>query len=89
MEVPNIKLDGDIQIKTEGDSFMHSPRLVGEDDIYEDAGDLDFGDQPPELMLTGVPKFLWKTWSHMDDEQEIQIGLIRVEHDSAGTKRVS
>lgn len=88
MEVPSIKLDGDVQIKTEGDSFIHSSGLVGEDDIYEDAGDLDFGEQPQQLMLTRVPKYLWKTWSQMDDEQEVQIGLVRVEGEGTGNKRV-
>ena len=88
MEVPSIKLDGDVHMKTEADSFIHSPGLVGEDDIYEDAGDLDFGEQPQQLMLTRVPKYLWKTWSQMDDEQEIQIGLVRVEGEGTGTKRV-
>ena len=50
-----------------------------EDDLYEDAGDLEFNTDPnfQKLYLARVPKFLWEAWEKLDDDAEIQIGTIR------------
>lgn len=52
-----------------------------EDDIYEDAGDLEFNKSADHqaVFLARIPKELWEAWSHLDDDAEIQIGTIRSE----------
>lgn len=72
-----------------------SPLPMDEDDLYEDAGDLEFFESTPtnqvgSLYLARVPKALWKSWSELDDDAEIQIGTLRQWYDSApdGTMKV-
>lgn len=54
---------------------------VFEDDIYEDAGDLEFNKDADHqaVFLARIPKELWEAWSHLDDDAEIEIGTIRAE----------
>ncbi|KAI1379395.1 transcription initiation factor IIF, beta subunit-domain-containing protein [Hypoxylon crocopeplum] len=68
-------------IKAELDDNGVSPAAVSEDDVYEDAGDLEFYD-PTDLhegsvYLTHVPKYLYDAWARMDDDAEIKIGTLR------------
>jgi transcription initiation factor TFIIF subunit beta len=53
---------------------------ISEDDLYEDAGDLEFNTDPnfQRLYLARVPKFLWESWEKLDDDAEIQVGTIRM-----------
>lgn len=52
---------------------------ISEDDIYEDAGDLEFNQDPAfqRMYLARVPKYIWEAWQNLDDDAEIQIGTIR------------
>jgi hypothetical protein len=50
-----------------------------EEDIYEDAGDLDFSNASQQVWLSHIPKSLWETLSTAPDEEEIEIGVLRVE----------
>jgi hypothetical protein len=50
-----------------------------EEDIYEDAGDLDFQDASQAIFLTRLPKFVWKDWLQLADDVEMQVGTVRVE----------
>lgn len=70
-------------VKSEVKSESGSPAPFMDDDLYEDAGDLDFYDPngPTDLnhiALMRVPNHLWKRWSELNDDQEIQIGTMRV-----------
>lgn len=76
------------RIKPETDSVAASPSAQSDEDIYEDAGDLDFGGSTQGIYLTRIPKYLWETWSKLDDDDEIRIGTIRVEGSSEDPKRV-
>lgn len=66
-------------IKPDPDAPGASPANFEEDDIYEDAGDLEFNTDPKfqTLYLARVPKYLWEAWSKLDDDAEIRIGTIR------------
>jgi transcription initiation factor TFIIF subunit beta len=68
------------EIKPDPDALGASPSAFEEDDIYEDAGDLDFNNDPQyqSLYLARVPKYVWEAWSKLDDDAEIQIGTIRM-----------
>ncbi|KAI9374373.1 transcription initiation factor IIF, beta subunit-domain-containing protein [Aspergillus egyptiacus] len=62
---------------------------VDEEDLYEDAGDLDFTNAGQSLWLSRIPRSLWEHWSKLDDDEEIQIGTIRIEGPPNDIKRVS
>lgn len=94
--IPSIKKEGsDAQInglnsiKEESDSIETSFNAQLDDDIYEDAGDLDFSQSSQTLLLTRIPKYLWKAWSQLDDDADLQVGTIRVEGGMDSPKRVS
>lgn len=94
-DVPSIKfeagapMNGQVQrIKPDPDSVGASPAAQIDEDIYEDAGDLDFTGAEQGVYLTRLPKFLWESWSKLDDGQEIQVGTIRVEGIPGDIKRV-
>ena len=67
-------------IKPDPDTKGASPGVLGaDDDIYEDAGDLEFNTNPAwqALYLARVPKGVWEAWSKLDDDAEIELGTIR------------
>ena len=93
--IPPIKNEGtDAQnnglssIKAEPDSRETSFNTQLDDDIYEDAGDLDFSQSSQALFLTRLPKYLWKAWSQLDDDADIEVGQIRIEGGMENPKRV-
>jgi len=73
-----------------------SPSPMDEDDLYEDAGDLEFFDPSIQgnpfgaLYLARIPRGLWKAWSQLDDDTEIQVGTLRqwYETEPDGTMKV-
>ena len=72
------------------------PDVADEEDLDEDAGDLEFYDktEPNDplgtVYMAKVPKFVWDAWNSIDDDAEIRIGTIRTweEATSEGPKRV-
>jgi transcription initiation factor TFIIF subunit beta len=67
-------------IKPDPDTKGASPAFLADDDIYEDAGDLEFNRDPAwqGLYLARVPKGVWEAWSKLDDDAEIELGTIRI-----------
>lgn len=65
-------------IKPDPDTKGASPGVLDED-IYEEAGDLEFNGDPAwkSLYLARVPKAVWEAWSKIDDDAEIHLGTIR------------
>lgn len=79
-EQAHIKSEAYIKPEPEGDS----PSVpLDEDDLYEDAGDLEFFDQNAgngsvgQAYLARVPKELWEAWSSLPDDAEIEVGKMR------------
>ena len=92
-DVPSIKVDNPMSgqtphIKPEPDSISASPAAHTDDDVYEDAGDLEFAGADQSLYLTRIPKFLWERWSQLDDNQEVTVGTVRVEGELENIKKV-
>jgi transcription initiation factor TFIIF subunit beta len=78
-------------IKADPDAKVGSPANFADEDIYEDAGDLEFNADPmyQQLYLARVPKYLWDLWSKLDDDAEIEIGTVRqTHHTQNGQQRV-
>lgn len=59
-----------------------------DDDLYEDANDLDFSQAARDVWLSRIPPSLWQQWSKMRDDEEIQLGTVRVEGPPSDIKRV-
>lgn len=75
-------------IKPDPDTKEALSGALSDEDIYEDAGDLDFSQAGQNVWLTRIPTDLWKHWSQLDDDEEIQIGTVRVEGEAHDIKRV-
>ena len=75
------------RIKAEADDLASSPYLE-EDDVYEDAGDLDFTNAQQQIWLNHIPASLWEALSTIADDDELDIGTIRMELQGSDTKRV-
>lgn len=86
MSNPQIKSEPGV--KPEPDSNEGLSRIPLEDDLYEDAGDLDMSGSGQDVWLTRIPKVLWENWSQLDDDEEIEIGTVRVEGPPTDIKRV-
>ncbi|KIX93053.1 uncharacterized protein Z520_11326 [Fonsecaea multimorphosa CBS 102226] len=89
--IPRVKLEPapDQNIKLEPTDDTPSPFVDEDDDMYEDAGDLDFSQAQQQLWLSHIPKTLWETLSKLQDDDEIEIGKIRVEGAESNPSRVS
>lgn len=87
---PGVKLEPGVKSDPDGDIKM-SPGAE-DDELYEDAGDLDFYDanepQDPQgnAFLAHLPKYLYDQWAQLDDEEELVVGKMRtwVEVDRSG-----
>jgi hypothetical protein len=72
----------DVVIKRDPEAVGASPSASADEDIYEDAGDLEFNTDPKyqRLYLARLPKYIWDNWHDLDDDEEIQLGTIRQSH---------
>ncbi|KAI1819987.1 transcription initiation factor IIF, beta subunit-domain-containing protein [Xylaria intraflava] len=93
---PAIKHDPAI----EADTMDSIPGVMSDEDMYEDAGDLEFVDLNPatnptaaDIYLAHVPKYLHNAWAHIEDDEEIRIGTVRkwieVGRDGRQTERMA
>ena len=88
--IPRVKLESvpDQPIKPEPMDDTPSPYVDEDDDMYEDTGDLDFSQAQQQLWLSHIPRTLWETLSKLQDDDEIEIGTIRVEGPETNPSRV-
>ncbi|KEF56090.1 uncharacterized protein A1O9_07671 [Exophiala aquamarina CBS 119918] len=89
--IPTVKVESvsDQVIKPEPADDSPSPYVDDDEDMYEETGDLDFSQAQQQLWLSHVPKSLWEALSTLNDEDEIEIGTIRVEGSESNPSRVS
>lgn len=76
MAMNGVKMEDDMHIKS--DPETSPPTGFMDDDDYEDTGELSLPTEPPQLWLTRIPKWLWESLANAGDEDEIEIGKIRV-----------
>lgn len=87
--VPRVKLEPpDQNIKPEPADDSPSSYVEEDDDIYEDTGDLDFSQAQQPLWLSHIPRTLWEALSKLQDDDEMEIGTIRVEGPESNPSRV-
>ncbi|KAL2757157.1 hypothetical protein ACRALDRAFT_1062762 [Sodiomyces alcalophilus JCM 7366] len=81
----SVQLKGEpLYIKPDPDAASHSAATHREeDDLYEDAGDLEFFDAAgsqgsfDQAYLAKIPKEIWDAWSELPDDAEIEVGTMR------------
>ncbi|RMD40937.1 hypothetical protein DV735_g4181, partial [Chaetothyriales sp. CBS 134920] len=86
--VPIVKVEDDV-VK---DEPMEDDAVPYMDDPDDEGGDLDFTGAKQEVWLGHVPRTLWGVLSKLgtiDDDDEIEIGTIRVEGPESRPQRVS
>ncbi|KAG5928112.1 hypothetical protein E4U53_002739 [Claviceps sorghi] len=76
-----------IKADPEEEKIMPPAMPMDEDDMFEDAGDLEFydktvpGNSLETLYLARIPKYMWESWlkltERLGDDDEIQIGTLR------------
>jgi transcription initiation factor TFIIF subunit beta len=90
--IPRVKLESvpDANIKPEPMEDTPSPYVDEDEEMYdEDNADLDFSQAQQQLWLSHIPKTLWEVLSKLQDDDEIEIGTIRVEGSETNPSRVS
>jgi transcription initiation factor TFIIF subunit beta len=96
MAVPNIKLQSGVKLD---DSVNHEPGIspsVGmvrpsypdDDELYEDAGDLDISNGERAVWLVKLPQFLADRWKDIDVDEEIPLGVVKVDRNAPEQKQV-
>jgi len=93
-ENQSIKMeDEDVKIKPEMIDSGDIGNIHIDEDDYEDTGELQIrGDQESEkAWLAKLPKWLWEAWSNIAEEDEVELGKIRVYNSvgSNGKQRIS
>ncbi|KAJ6783859.1 hypothetical protein PWT90_05487 [Aphanocladium album] len=72
------------------------PAPIDEEDLFEDAGDLEFYDKNlastfETLYMARIPRYMWEAWQklteRLDDDDEVQIGTLRTWNEPGQTDR--
>jgi transcription initiation factor TFIIF subunit beta len=79
----------DGQFKQESYSQPNTPSQLDEEDIYEDAGDLDFSQADQNAWLVRLPNYVWDSWSKIGEDEEIRLGTVRMEPGADGKQKVN
>ncbi len=76
MAANGIMKQEDAAVKSEAHTVPIST-FMDEDD-FEDTGELTIPPDVNGMWLMRIPRILWETWATADDDEELQIGNIRV-----------
>ena len=80
------------QIKPDPEAEAQASPTPMDEDIYEDAGDLDMYDKTTgtsfeNMYLARVPRYMWEAWlkltERLGDDDEVQIGTLRTWNEPA------
>lgn len=73
------------EIKQEDTDMSNAPHLKAElsgadddEDLYEDAGDLDMARGDKAVWLVKLPSFVAERWNEIDEDEEIVLGVVKV-----------
>ena len=59
-----------------------------DDDVYEDAGDLDMSMGDRAVWLVKLPQFLGERWKDIDEDEEIALGVVKLDRNAPDQKNV-
>lgn len=69
-------------------SIKPDPGYADDDDVYEDAGDLDISQAGRAVWLVKLPQFLADRWKDIDEDEEITLGTVKVDRNAPDQKNV-
>ena len=75
------------EIKTEP-GFKTELGHAGNDELYEDAGDLDLSNGDRAVWLVKLPQFLAERWNDINEDEEIVLGAVKVDRNAPDQKNV-
>lgn len=87
--LPQIKLEGGANVKLED---AHSPASLASDQFMDDVEDdpeLSTNEAQKALWMARFPPWLWAALEHANDDEEIDLGTIRIEGSFDNPDRVS
>ena len=87
--LPSVKMEDASSMMIKDELMDDAPSPDMEDDIYEDAGDLDFTNAQKRVWLSHIPRSLWETLSTLNGNDEIEIGILRIEGPENNPSRAS
>ncbi|KAF2151338.1 hypothetical protein K461DRAFT_280127 [Myriangium duriaei CBS 260.36] len=79
MTSPGIKMEEDVKIKP--DPATATERSLIDEDEYEDTGELQIRGMD-QAWLAKIPKWLWEAWTNIAEDDEIELGKVRVYHNN-------
>jgi transcription initiation factor TFIIF subunit beta len=79
---------GASHIKSENPQSPASASFNDDDELYEDAGDLDILAGQRAVWLVKLPQFLAERWKDIDEDEEIVLGTVRVDTQAPSDKQV-
>ena len=68
--------------------FKAEPGYADDDELYEDAGDLDVSNGDRAVWLVKLPQFLAERWKDIDEDEEIVLGTVKVDRNAPDQKTV-
>lgn len=76
----DVKMEEDVKIKPDPDNAA-TPSVMEEDE-YEDTGELQIRGSAADdqAWLAKIPKWLWEAWIDIADDEEVELGKVRVYH---------
>lgn len=79
-----VKREDEVQIKP--DPANAATPSVMEEDEYEDTGELMIPSSAEEAgaWLAKLPKWLWEAWADIGEDEEIELGKVRVYNQKPG-----
>ncbi|KAA8913310.1 transcription initiation factor IIF, beta subunit-domain-containing protein [Sphaerosporella brunnea] len=87
MAAPNVKVEPGEKMEpgTKSEPGLTPPEInqemgyADDDELYEDAGDLDLTHGDRAVWLVKLPQFLAERWKDIDEDEEITLGVVKVD----------
>jgi transcription initiation factor TFIIF subunit beta len=84
----SVKLEDDVKLEPGLSPSDVKNEMYEDDELYEDAGDLDVGEGVRAVWLVKLPAFLAERWKDIDEDEEIVLGTVKVDQNSPDQRNV-
>jgi transcription initiation factor TFIIF subunit beta len=75
---PGTKLEPKSENQDIDMTSIPSIKPESDDELYEDAGDLDMVEGSKAVWLVKLPSFVAERWNDIDEDEEIVLGVVKV-----------
>jgi len=84
----SVKLEDDVKLEPGLSPSDVKTEMYEDDELYEDAGDLDVAEGVRAVWLVKLPAFLAERWKDIDEDEEIVLGTVKVDQNSPDQRNV-